>query len=111
MKRQRHVAVLTTGHPATLLALEHGGIAATVLEEYGLLAALQGLAHTGQEKGREGAAHHLATLQVLNVDDLDLGQFDALMTLAELDEAVLAGLGIVVGLQRGRGGAQKNLWF
>jgi hypothetical protein len=42
---QRHVATLTAGHPPALPTLEHGSIAATVLEEDGLLATFQRLAY------------------------------------------------------------------
>ena len=45
MEGKGHVTVLAMGHPTTLLALNHRGIAATVLEEDGLLAPLQCLAY------------------------------------------------------------------
>ena len=69
---QRHVTVLTTGHPSALLALQHGGIATTVLEEDDLLAMLQGLTRLDEQKRRERTVHHLTMLQVLGIDNLYL---------------------------------------
>ena len=45
MKGERDIAVLTMRHPAALLTLDHGRIATTVLEEDGLFATFQSLAH------------------------------------------------------------------
>ena len=89
--------MLAMGHPAALLALDQRRIATTVLEEDGLFATLQSLAHLIQQKGREGTVHHLTVLQVLDINNLDLGQFDALISLEEFHEAILARLRIVVG--------------
>ena len=42
---QRHVAMLTMGHPPTLFALNHRGKATTVLKQDGLFPTFKGLAH------------------------------------------------------------------
>ena len=60
VERERHVAVLTLGHPPTHPTLEHGRKAATVLEEDNLTTGGERIAHGCQKRGRERAAHHLA---------------------------------------------------
>ena len=97
MKGERHVAVLAMRHPSTLLTLNHGRIAATVLEEDGLFAMFQGLAHLQQQQRREGAVHHLTVLQILDIHNLYLRQFDALIALGECNKTVFARLGIMIG--------------
>ena len=109
MMGERHVAMVAARHPATLPALYHGHVAPAVLEDDGLLAAFERLAHSGQQEGREGAVHHLASLQVLGIYDLNLGQFYSLIALLQFHQPVLARPGIVIGLHAGCGGAQEHL--
>ena len=108
MEGERHVAMLAAGHPSALLALQHGGIAATVLEEYDLLAALQCLAGLDEQQGGEGPVHHLTVLQVAGVNHLYLRQLDALVSLLKRDQGVLAGLGVMPRLCAGGGSAQEH---
>ena len=109
VERERDVAVLAAGHPSALLALNHRGVAAAVLEEDGLLAALQGLSDTRQQQRREGAVHHLAPLQVSDVYHLYLGQLHALVPLLQLHQSVLARHGVVVGSPSRGGGTEQNV--
>ncbi len=103
VQRQRHVAVLASGHPSTLAALHHRGEAATVLEEYRLLSPLQGLANTGKQKGREGTDHLFAVLQERHINNLNPWQLHTPETFRQCDKPILARLRVVVGFH-GRGG-------
>ena len=98
MESQRHVAMLAVGHPTTLLTLNHGCIATTVLEEYSLFAALQSLTDLIQQQRGKRTVHHLAMLQVFNIDNLDLWKLNTFITLEKLNEAILTCLRVVICL-------------
>ena len=106
---ERHIAVLAMGHPSAYAALHHRRKAAAVLEEYHLLAPLECLAHARQQKGREGAVHHLASLHVFHVHHPDLGQEYVLVSFFECYQTVFAHRGVVITLHRGGGGAEQHL--
>ena len=107
--RQRHVAVGALWRPAALVALDDGREAAAVLEEYDLLAALEGFADGVFERRGEHAAHHLAAAQVFGVHDVDGGQLEVLVALRHGDEAVLAQFHVAVGLDGGCRRAEHHL--
>ena len=95
--------MLAAWYPTALFALNHRGVATTILEQYSLFTPLQRLTDTRQKQRRERPAHHLAVLQVLNIDDLNLRQFDPLMTFLQLHQSVLPHFRVVVGLKGGSG--------
>ena len=82
--------------------------AAPVQQQHGLLAALEARADGLQEPAREGGL--LARFQELgpHVQDLDLGHGAPLDALGQLQQRVLAALGVVAALQAGRGRAQHH---
>ena len=77
---QRHIAILATGHPTALAALNTRGETTTILEKNGLLACRQSLPDRRQQTGREGAAHQFATAQILDIHHFHTGQAHALIT-------------------------------
>ena len=90
------------------MTLYHRRKAATVLEEYGLLAAAELVAHGSQQVGREETVHHLPTTQVLDIDHPYLGELDVLIAGGEGYQPILAALRVVIRLCRRRGGAQHH---
>ena len=103
------VAIGASWCPAARGTLKHLGEAAPVLEEDGLLSRGHGLAHGGHQLGRQWPAHHLAVAQVLDVDNLYLRQLHSLEAPSDGDESKLARERVVVGLDAGRGRAEKRL--
>ena len=102
---EAHVAVLAVGHPAADLALDHRRKATAVLEEDSLLALAQRLAYGTEQLRRERTTHHFAVTQVLDVDDMDVGQLYTLIALHELHISVFSRLGVVVAFHAWRGTA------
>ena len=103
------IAVLAFRHPATVGTFYHWRKATAVLEQNGLVPALESRADGRQQPWGERAAHHLTVAEVLDIDDLHGGKLYALVSLVEAHIAVFAGLGVVVCLHRRRGGAQEGL--
>ena len=95
---ERNVAVLALGHPSAHLTLHHRSETAAVLEQNDLLVLLQGGTHGVQKFGREGSAHHLAAVKVLNVNHMYVGQSHVLVSCCQADVAILARERIVVAL-------------
>ena len=102
---------------AQLLALElfsagaaHGdeGVAAAIEQDHGLLAAVEGgLSFADQEAGEELFLAGLLEFDA-HVDEFDGGQGAVDDALGHGDALVLAGLGILPALERGRGGAEDD---
>ncbi len=101
--------MLAMGHPSASLTLNHLGESAAVLEQDCLFAVVQSGTDGGEKGGREGSVHHLAAAQVLNVHDLNLGQFDVLITPVEPNVAVFSALRVVIALHGRCGGAEQDL--
>ncbi len=108
MEREAHVAAGAARRPATSATLEHGRIAAAILEEDGLPTAGQSMAHQFGESGREGRLHHFAPLEVLHIGHLNLGHQHVAVAVEHLDQGILPLLRVVVGFAGGSGRAEQR---
>ena len=109
MERQTDIAMLAMGHPTALLALNHRRIASAVLEKDHLFATFECLSGLRQQQRREGAVHHLTVLQVFDVNNLYLRQFDAFITFLQRHHSVFPRLRIMIGFERWSRCAEKGL--
>ena len=93
-------------YPTTLFTLNHRCIATTVLEENDLFATFQCLSGLGKQQGGKGAVHHLAALQILNINNLYFRQFYSFVTFLQRHQTIFPCLRIIIGFE-GRGRCTK----
>lgn len=107
---EAHVAAGAAGSPGTQAALHHGGKAPAVLEQYRLLAVVEGLFAGLFQLRREVAVvgHPAFAAQVAHVDGENAWQVDLLVSGEKLYQSVFAAAGVEVALDGRCGRAQQR---
>ena len=90
-------------------AAEHNGrISAAIQQDHDLLFAFETVFNFGGELARDDLLVAGLLKFLAHVDDFDFGQRTLLHAIGKFDQRVFVFLRVVVGLERGRGGAKHN---
>ena len=106
---ERHVAVLTSGHPATFLAGNVGRIATAVLEQNHLFLVFQCLTAVFHQFEREHALGFTLLARHFHIHHLHIGHLYALEASEQFHKAVIALFGTVIHLNGRCAGSQQRL--
>ena len=109
MIRQADIAIDAMGNPTAALALDHRSESPSVLEQDRLLSLSQRFVDLfDQDRRKERIFHDLLTPQLLDIDRQHFRHQLVAITGGQFHQAVFAGSGIKIRIDRGSGRAQQR---